>query len=69
MTQFKREEHCMQEHLYEPFYCDAHNGFLVDVAITLINKIDGKDPKNKENYWMRNVKTLAPDRLNIEDGV
>ena len=28
---FKRGEPCMQEHLYEHFYSDGHNGFLEDV--------------------------------------
>ena len=41
---FKRGEPCMQEHLYEYFYSDGHNGFLEHVAITLINKTDGGDP-------------------------
>ena len=48
---------------------DGHNGFLEDVAITLIDKTDGRDPKNRENYWMRTLKTLAPQGLNIEDCV
>ena len=26
-----------------------HNGFLEDVAIPLIDKTDGRDPKNREN--------------------
>ena len=66
---FKRGEPCMQEHLFEHFYSDGHNGFLEDVAITLIDKTDGRDPKNRENYWMRTLKTLAPQGLNIEDCV
>ena len=56
----------MQEHLHERFYSDGHNGFLEDVTITLIDKTDGKDSKNRENYWM---KMLAPDGLNIEECV
>ena len=64
---FKRGGPCMQEHLHEHFYSDGHNGFLENVAITLIDKTDGRDPKNRENYWMRTLKTLAPDGLNIED--
>ena len=63
---FKRGEPCMQEHLFEHFYSDGHNGFLEDVAITLIDKTDRRDPKNRENYWMRTLKTLAPEGLNIE---
>ena len=38
-------------------------------AITLIGKTDGKDPKRRENYWMRTLKTYAPFGLNIEDSV
>ena len=66
---FKRGEPCMQEHLYEHFYSDGHNSFLEDGAITLIDKTDGRDPKNRENYWMRFLKTLALDVLTIEDCV
>ena len=62
---FKRGEHCMQEHLYQHFYSDGHNGFLKDVKIMLINKTDCKDPKNRENYWVRTFKMLAPDGLKI----
>ena len=40
----------MQKHWYEHFYSDGHNGFLVDDAITLIDKTDGRDPKYRENY-------------------
>ena len=57
----------MQENFYEHFYSDGHNGFPEDVAIPLIDKTDGKNPKNKGNYWMRTLKTLAPDGFNIED--
>ena len=57
----------MQENLYEHFYSDGHNGFLDEVTVALTNKSDGKDPKNTENYWVRTLKTLAPDGLNIED--
>ena len=49
----------MQEHLYEQFYSDGHNGFLEDATVTLINKTDGKDPKIRENYLMRTLKMLA----------
>ena len=58
----------MQEHFYELFYSDGANGFLEDVAITPIDKTDGRDSKNRENYWMRTLKMIAHG-LNIEDGV
>ena len=41
-------------------------GFLEDVAITLIAKTDGRYPKPGGKSWMRILKTLAPDELNIE---
>ena len=59
----------MQEHLYEHSYSDGHNGFLEDVAITLIDKTDGRDSKNRGNHWMRTLKTLAPNGFNTEDCV
>ena len=58
----------MQGRLYEHFCSHGHNdGFLEEVAITLTNKTDGKDPEYAENYGMRTLKTLAPSGLNIED--
>ena len=59
----------MQEHLFEHFKSKDHSGFLGNVSITLIDKTDGKDPKRRENYWMRTLKTYAPFGLNIEDSV
>ena len=55
-------ESSRQEHLYEHFYSDSQYGFLENVAITLIDKTDSKDPRNRENYWMRTLKTLAHTR-------
>ena len=57
---FQRNESCMQQHLYEHFYSEGHNGFLGNVFINLIDKTDGFQPKKRENYWMRTLKTLAP---------
>ena len=45
------------------------SGFLGNVSITLIDKTDGKDPKRRENYWMRSLKIYAPFGLNIEHSV
>ena len=59
----------MQEYLFEHFKSEVHSGFLPNVSITLIDKIDGKDPKRRKNYWMRTLKTYAPFGLNIEDSV
>ena len=59
----------MQEHMFEHFKSEGHSGFLGNVSITLIDKTDGKDPKRRETYWMRTLKTYAPFGLNIEDSV
>ena len=64
-----QNEPCMQEHLFEHFKSEGHSGFLGNVSITLTDKTDGKDPKRRENYWMRTLKTYAPLGLNIEDSV
>ena len=64
-----RNEACTQEHLFEHFKSEGHSGFLGNVSITLIDKTDGKDPKRRENYWIRTLKTYAPFGLNIEDTV
>ena len=42
-------------------------GFLHDVSVTLIDKMDGSEPKKREDYRMKTCKTMAPDGLNIED--
>ena len=62
-------EACTQKYLFEHFKSEGHSGFLGNVSITLIDKTDGKDPKRRENYWMRTLKTYAPFGLNIEDSV
>ena len=35
-------EACLQEHLFEHFNSEGHNGFLRDVSVTLIDKTGGK---------------------------
>ena len=59
----------MQDHLYRYFSSPGHRGFLNDVSVTLIDKTDGSDPKKREDYWMKTLKTMAPYCLNIEDSV
>ena len=41
----QRNESCMQQHFYEHFYSEGHNGFLGNVSISLIYKTDGFQPK------------------------
>ena len=59
----------MQQHLYEHFYSESHNGFLGNISISLIDKTDGFQPKKRESYWMRTLKTVAPLGLNIESSI
>ena len=66
---FQRNESCMQQHLYEHFYSEGHNWLLGNVSVSLIDKTGGFQPKKKENYWMRTLKTLAPLGLIIESTV
>ena len=44
---FQRYESCMQQHLYEHFYSEVHNGFLGNVSISLIDKTDGSQSKKR----------------------
>ena len=45
--------------------CD-HQSFLKDVEVRLIDKTQASDPTKREFYWMRTLRTLYPDGLNIE---
>ena len=64
---YARGEACFQEHLFEHFNSEGHNGFLHDVSVTLIDKTDAKNPIKREHYWRHTLKTLAPYGLNVED--
>ena len=69
MEQLARNEACMQEHLLKHFKSEGHSGFFGNASITLTDKGIGKDPKRRENYWMRKLKIYAPFGLNIEGSV
>ena len=64
-----QNEVCMQKHSFEHFNSEGHSGFLGNVSVILIDKIDGKNPKKRENYWIRTLKTFASFGINIEDSV
>ena len=57
----------MQEHFFEHFKSQGHSSFLGNVSITVTDKTDDKDPKRRENYWMRTLKIYASFGRNIED--
>ena len=48
---YVRGEACLQEHPFEHFNSEGHNGFLHDVSVTLIDKTDAKNPITREHYW------------------
>ena len=66
---FDRKVSCMQEHVYRHFSSPGHMGFLNDVSVTLIGKTDSSEPKKREDYCIKTLKTMAPYGLNIEDSV
>ena len=53
--EFQRNESCVEQHFYEHFYSEGHNGFFGNVSVTLIDKtmiyslikgkIIGRDPR------------------------
>ena len=66
---FDRKKSCMQEHLYRHFSSPGDMVFLDDILVTLIDKMDRSDPKKREDYWMKPLKTMAPYSLNIDNSV
>ena len=57
----------MQQHLFNHFCTSGHWGFLEDVSLTFIDKIDPSDPLKKEDYWRSTLNTMTPFGLNIEE--
>ena len=55
--------------MFKHFNSMGYNGFLNNVSITLIDKTDGKNPKKREDYWRRILKTYSPFGLNVEGSV
>ena len=49
------------------FQTEGHKGFLNEASVTFIDRTDGKDPKNRERYWIRKLKTMEPYGFNIAD--
>lgn len=66
---FDRKESKMQEHLYRHLGTPGHMGFVSDVSVALIDKMDRSDPKKREDYWMKTLKSVVPYGLYIEDNV
>ena len=62
---FDNSKSCLKEHLCKYFAGDIHNSFTINVTITLISRKDGSDYTKSENYWLRNLKTYAPYKINV----
>ena len=48
------------------FVQSDHQGFLKELEVRLIDKTLGSEPTKREFYWMRTLKTLYLDNLNIK---
>ena len=59
-------EDVKQKFLQNHFLQLDHQCFLKDVQTRLIDKTQVSDPTKIEFYWMRTLRTLCPDGLNIE---
>ena len=59
-------ENVKQKFLQSYFLQRDHQGFLKDVEVRLIDKTQASDPTKREFYWIRTLRTLYPDGLNIE---
>ena len=66
---YTRNEDCFQEYLFRHFHSGEHTGFLENVKLTLIDKIDSQNSKKREGYWRRTLQTYAPFELNVEGSV
>ena len=54
---YTRNEDCFQEHLFRHFHSEEHTDFLENVKIMLIDKTNGQNPKKREDYCRRTLKT------------
>ena len=61
-------ENVKQKFLQSHFLQRDQEGFLKVVEVWLIDKTQASDPIKREFHWMRALRTLYPDGLNIESG-
>ena len=66
---YTQNKDCFQGHLFRHFRSGEDTGFLEIVRITLIDKTDDQNPKKREDYCRRNLKTFAPCWINVENSV
>ena len=58
-------ENVKQNFFQSHFLPRDHLGFLKDIEVWLIDKRQAFDPTKMEFYWMRTLRTLYRDSLNI----
>ena len=61
-------KNCKQQFLQNHFLQDDHHGFLEDIEVTLnyVEKTRASDPTKREQYWIRTLRTLYLDGLNLK---
>ena len=59
-------EKVKQKFLQSHFLQLDHQGFLRDVVVRFIDKMQASVPTKRVFYWMKTLRTLYPDSLNIE---
>ena len=58
-------ENVKQKFIQSHFLQPDRKGVHKDVEVRLIDKTQGSDPTKREFYWIRTLRTLYPDNLNI----
>ena len=59
-------ENVKEKFLQTHFLQHDHQGCLKDAELRLIDKTQASDPTRRKFYWIRTLRTLYPDGLNIE---
>ena len=59
-------ENVFTKFLQSHFFQDDHKDFLEDVEVRLTDKTQVSNSTMREYCWMRTLKTLYPEGLNIE---
>ena len=58
-------ENVKQKFIRSHFLQPDRKGVHKDVEVRLIDKTQGSDSTKREFYWIRTLRTLYPDNLNI----
>ena len=61
-----KREVVSQAHFHSHFLQQNHGGFLENVEITPIDRTDGRDPTQRESYWIYRLNTTSPNGLYVK---